>query len=123
MITAKQSALNFHHQTKLDPVLEALALDQRNDSDLDESLHIEDILKEEKMREIIHSGDYQKHYGFDFDRLESMLVQRIVDAGGQLGKHKGSIERMDLQKLPRGQSILTNHYLERSCNFLNKVHI
>jgi len=69
MISAKQSAQNFHSQIKHNPFIEIITLDQRNDPDLDEAFCIEDILKEDKMKEIEKHGDYWKHYVFNFDAL------------------------------------------------------
>ena len=87
---------------KLNPKLECISLDQKNDHELDEAFNIEEILKEERMKEIVRPGDFEKHYGFDFPTLLARYCDEVVTR-----THKGSIERIDLLKLPRSVNIFT----------------
>lgn len=54
---------------KLNPKLECISLDQKNNHELDEAFNIEEILREERMKEIQRPGDFDKYYGFDFPAL------------------------------------------------------
>lgn len=89
-MSARQAQSAWDEQQKYNPLQEAMELDQRQDDDVNEAFHIEDVLKEDKMKQLLSPGDFDKYYGHSLENQDQ-------ESSGALDKGiKLSLDRLDL---------------------------